>query len=94
MRDRPDVILMTMCQHETQNVVADLLEKSYVGHHQIDAGRRGLAAKNHAAVDDDPTPLLGRTIAVAIEIHADLPCPAQREEDEIGAHWIVRHRRP
>ncbi len=76
-----DMVLVRMGQDDADNVIGILLDKGRIGHDQIHA-RRGLIAEGHADIDDDPLAVIGRAIAVAIEIHADLVRAAQRQEDE------------
>ena len=42
----------------------------------------GLAPEQHAAIHHDPFALVGRAVAVGVEIHADLAGAAERQEDE------------
>ena len=43
------------------------------------------APEQHAAIDDDPLPVVRRPEAIGVEIHADLARPAQRQEDQFVA---------
>ncbi len=72
MRDRAEMILVAVREHEAQQARALFLEEPHVGHHQVDARCRGFAAEQHAAIDDDPGARIGRAVAVAVQIHADL----------------------
>ena len=76
------MILMRMGGDDAQHILALLRQIADVGHDEVDARRVGLAAEQHAAIDDDPLAVVGRAEAIGVEIHADLARPAQRQEDQ------------
>src|SRR5262245_2647289 len=92
--NRAQVVLMPVSEHEAGQAPALCLEEPHVGHHQIDAGGRGFAAEEHAAIDDDPRTGVGRTVAVAVEVHADLARSAQGQEDQIVLGFPVLSHGP
>ncbi len=82
MGDGADMIFMRVGQHDGTHVFALFGKVADIGHDEIDAGRGALAAEHHAAIDDDPIAIIGRTIAIGVEIHPDLARAAERQEDE------------
>src|SRR3954471_6803217 len=82
MRDGADMILMGMGGDDAQHIVAPLHQIADVGQDQVHARRIALAPEQHAAIDNDPAPVILRAIAIGIEIHADLARAAKRQEDQ------------
>ncbi len=70
---------MAVGEDEADEIAAARLDEANVGHDDLDA-RRALIAESDAEIDHQP--LTG--ITVEIEVHADLPCPAQGAEQELG----------
>ena len=85
MTDGADVIFMGMGEHDGENVFGALFEKTDIRHDDIDAGRIGLAAEQHPAIDHDPFALVRRPEAIGVEIHTDLARAAERKQDQFVA---------
>ena len=68
---------------DAQNILAPFHQVADVGQDQIHARRIALAPEQHAAIHDDPLPVVGRAIAIGVEIHPDLARTAQRQEDQL-----------
>ena len=77
---------------DAQHILALLRQIADVGHDEIDARRVAFAPEQHAAIDDDPLPVIARAKAIGVEIHADLARPAQRQEDQFVAACIAVHQ--
>src|SRR5262245_64893574 len=73
------MILVAVGEHEADEIAAALLDEADLGHDDLDA-RRALVAEGDAEVDHQPL----AAIAIEIEVHADLPCPAQGAEQELA----------
>src|SRR5215471_1796023 len=73
VRHGADVVFMAVREDERANLTDVLLEKSQVGHHQVDAEQLGIG-EHHATIDDD------HVIAVADggHVHAELAESAER----------------
>ena len=82
MADRADVIFMSVGEHDGQNILALLGEIADIGHDEVDARRRALAAEQHAAIDHDPLAVVRRAETIGVEIHADLTRATKREQYE------------
>ena len=76
------MILMGVGEEQGLQVRALRLEEADVGKDHVDAGL-GLAAEGDAHVDDEPLAVVGRPIAVEIEVHADLAHAAKGDEHEL-----------
>ena len=77
-----EMILMRMGEEQGLQVRALSLEEADIGKDHVDAGL-GLAAEGDAQIDDEPLAVVGRPIAVEIEVHADLPHAAKGDEHEL-----------
>ncbi len=77
MRHRAEMILMTMGQHDAEQILAALDDEGRVGHEHFDA-RRGLVTEGDAEIDHQPF----AAIAVKAEIHADLADAAQGQKNQ------------
>ncbi len=93
IRHRADVIFMRMRQHNAADVLFQLREVADVRHDEIDAGIWPFLAEQHAAIDDDPFAVVGRAIAVGVEVHADFARAAEGEQNQLVLNgW--RHHDP
>jgi hypothetical protein len=88
--ERTDVVLVSVRQHDAQDVVGVGLDVARVRGDHLHAGRRQVA-EGHAQVDHDPLPIVRRPVAVQIEIHPDLVRPAQRQEDELVSRLLLQY---
>ena len=77
-----EMILMRVGQEQPLEVGALGLEEGDVGKDQVDP-RLGVAAKGDPQVDDEPLAVVGRPVAVEIQVHADLPHAANGDEHEL-----------
>src|SRR5689334_6174157 len=82
MCHRADMILMSVRQYDAEQILPDIFQETDVRHHQVHTWRRCLPPKQHAAIDDDPGPLIRWPITVAIQIHTDFARSPQREKHE------------
>src|SRR5215831_2669227 len=82
IEQRPEVVLVRMGEHETEEIAALLHEIADIRQNQIDAGQR-IVTEGDAEVDRDPLPTLLVAEPVDREVHADLADPAQGREDEL-----------
>ena len=74
---------MRMRRNDRDNVLALFREETDVGHNEIDTWRSGFASEQNAAIDNDPLAVIWRTVAIGVEIHADLSRTAKRQEDQL-----------
>ena len=82
------MIFVPVGEYDPEQIGSHFFQKPDVGHDHIHARGGGLTAKQNAAIDDDPRPLVCGTVTVAVQIHANLACAAERQKDEFGA--VVR----
>ena len=75
---------MRVREHETADVLLQLREVADVRHDEIDTGVGPFAAEQHAAIDDDPFAVVGRPVAIGVEIHADFARAAEGQENQLG----------
>ncbi len=78
-RDRADMVLMRVGDHQSEQLVAPFGDEARIGHHHLDLRVRR-AAEADAAIDREPMP----AAAIKVQIHADLARPAQGQEGEIA----------
>ncbi len=71
----PDMVLVGVGEHDADDVVGIGLDEGRIRQDDLHP-RRGLVAEGHAHVDDDPFAVIGRPVAVAVEVHAYLVGPA------------------
>jgi len=69
--NRADMILVTMGQHDTEQVLPVFLDKFEIGQHQIDTRVAGIG-KGHAEIDHHPFAVA----TVKVDVHADFARPA------------------
>src|SRR5262245_23216191 len=81
--ERADMILMGVGNEDSEQVLPLLLDEAKIGIDQIDAGEMLLAAKSHAAIDEDPLSLALGTETVKGGIHSDLAETAERDEYQL-----------
>ncbi len=81
--DRAEMILMGVREQEAGNVVPLLHDEADIRENDINA-RLKVAAESDTHVDDEPVARAVPSIAVEVEIHADLAHAAERQEDELG----------
>ena len=83
MRDRADMVLVRVGDHQPQQLVAAVRDEAGVGDHDIDLGVLR-PAEADAAIDRQPL-----TVAtVEVEVHADLARPAERQEGQVACFCI------
>ena len=80
-RERADMVLMGVSDHDAAEVFALLLEEGEVRQDEVDPGRL-FAREGQAAIDQEPLAIARRAEAVGRRVHADLAEPAERNEDE------------
>ncbi len=76
------MILMRMGGDDAQDILVLFGQETHIGHQHVDARHAAFAPEQHAAIDDDPLPVIGRAEAIGVEIHADLARSAKRQEDQ------------
>ena len=72
---RAQVILVCVGQHDGEQVLPALLDEGRVRHDHVDPRQR-VAREGDAEIDHQPRALAG----IEVEVHADLPCPAEGQE--------------
>ena len=65
------MVFMRVCQKDRINLITLVFEKGWVRRDQINA-RCVITAKSHTDIDQDPAPVMLRTVSVGIKVHADL----------------------
>src|SRR5437764_10515622 len=76
------MILVSMGQHDSEQVLAFLLEKGDVGHDEVDARQMILIAKRDAEIDRHEAALMAVADTVDRQVHADLADTAEWCESE------------
>ena len=72
---RAQMVLVRMGQHDGEEVFPAFLDERRVRHDHVDAGQR-VAGEGNAEIDHQPRALTG----IEVEVHADLPRPAEGQE--------------
>ena len=80
---RPDVVLVRVRDQHAGEVGTVLLDEAHIGQDHVDAGIELALGKRDPAIDHEPPARLGGTIAVEVEVHADLAEAAERHEYEL-----------
>ena len=86
---RADMILVRMGDEDAEQILALLLDEAQIGIDDVDARQVLLAAEAHAAIDQDPLPVVLRAEAVEGGVHADLAETAERDKNQfvlMGSH--------
>ena len=78
VRQRADMVLMPVRQHDTDQIVEPFLDELQVGQDHVDAGILRIG-EGDAAIDHHPLAVT----AVQIDVHADLARPTQGQEKEL-----------
>ncbi len=73
-----EMILMRMGQNQADEILSPLLDEARIGHDDLDPRRR-LVAEADAEIDHQPFP----GMSVKVQVHADLPRPAQGQEEQL-----------
>ena len=96
MGDGADMVLVGVGEDEAEQVLLLAFDIERVGHDDFNA-RLAAIGEGDAQVDRQPFTVRGRTIAVEVEVHADLARAAERQEDEFvvdgGRAFALSHRR-
>ena len=79
-----DVVLVGVGKHQPDQILAPFLDEAGVGHEHVHA-RRAAVGKDDPEIDHEPAP----SVAVEVQVHADLAGSAERQEVE-----LVGPRRP
>ncbi len=74
------MVLMGVCQHQADQVLAFLFQEADVGHDQVDAGQMLFVAERHPEIDRQPRTLVAVAEAVDRQVHADLADTAKRRK--------------
>ena len=74
----PEVILVGMGEHQSEQVVAALDDERGVGHDDVDAGMT-LVGKGDAEVDHQPLAV----VTIEVEVHADFARTAEGHEQQL-----------
>ena len=85
------MILMGMGDEDAEKVVALLLDEAEIRIDEIDARKVLLAAKTHAAIDENPLPVCFRAKAVERSVHADFAESSKGKKDQfvlVGSHSV------
>jgi len=85
---RAHMILVSMGQHQADEVFSLLDEIADVRQDQVDARQMLLGGKGNAAVDDQPRPLSAVAEAVDRKVHSDFADAAERGKYQF---WIRHH---
>ncbi len=80
--DGAEMIFMRVRQHQPDQVLALLLQKSDVGHDQVDTGKMLFVAEGDPEIDREPGALMAIAEAVDRQVHADLADAPQRREGQ------------
>ena len=84
IRQRADMILMPVCQHDADEVVEAFLDEGEVGQDHVDTGVSGVG-EGDAAIHHQPLAVA----AIEIDVHADLSRAAKGAEEQFvvsGCH--------
>ena len=77
VRDRADMILMAVSQHDSEQILGPVLDETEVGQHQINTGVVRVG-EGHTEVDHHPFAVA----TIEIDVHSDLSRTTKRQEDQ------------
>lgn len=76
------MIFMRMREHDADDIIAFAFQVMRIRQNKIDTRNGVLPAEGYANIDDQPAAIIGRTITIGIEVHANLARSAKRQKDE------------
>ena len=76
------MVLMSMGQHQADQVLALFFEKADIRHDQIDAGQMLLVTKGYTEIDGQPGALMAVAKSIDRQVHADFADAAERRKGQ------------
>ncbi len=73
---------MGVGQDNPEDLAGDAFGEGGIGQDEIHP-RGGLVAEGHAHIHDDPLSVVGRAVAIEVEVHADLVRAPEGQKDEL-----------
>ena len=77
------MVLMRMRQEDSFDLVCIFCNEFRIGADEINTRRR-IVTKGHSQIDEYPSPVVSRPVAICVQIHPDLAATAKRQENEFG----------
>src|SRR6516162_1058944 len=89
--DSAEMVLMSVRQHEPNQIIPLFFKKADVRHDQVDAGQMLLIAKRDAQIYGKPGPLVAIAEPIDRQVHSDLADPAERRKGQFirPRHQVV-----